>query len=241
MHGSRGMNSWTPDTCSRLVEVAGDTLRPGGLELTEHLLGFGNFQVGSRILDAGCGMGATLRHLAQTRRLKAVGVDSSAPMLAAARSHSREVPLVCAALERLPFGKASFDGVICECVLSQTAVTTVLAEFRRVVRVNGLLLVSDLYRRSACRSLEADQGSHGQLATKEQTETMLTDAGFTIEHWEDRTRDLRQLAARLIMAPGPAGENLFGWRGNMGLLNNKGTDRGCNDLGYHLLVARRSA
>jgi hypothetical protein len=71
----------------------------------------------------------------------------------------------------------------------------------------------------------------------EETAAVLGDAGFKVEHWEDRTRDLRQLALRLIMAPGPAGECAFGWREGMG----KGTDMGCKDLGYHLLVARRSA
>ena len=235
------MNSWTPDTCSRLVEVAGNTLRPGGLELTGHLLGFGNFQANSRILDAGCGMGSTTRYLSQSGCLTAIGVDSSAAMIAAARSYSEDVPLVLAALERLPFGEASFNGVVCECVLSQTIVSTVLAEFQRVLRADGLLLVSDIYRRSTGPDPAAEQATADRLATKDQMETMLKDAGFTIEHWEDRTRDLRQLAIRLIMAPGPPGENLFGWRGPGNVSNEKGTDMGCRDLGYYLLVARRIA
>lgn len=235
------MNSWTPHTCAGLVEAAGDTLRPGGLELTEYLLGCGNFQAGSRILDAGCGMGATLRYLTQAGGLGAVGVDSSATMLATTRSHSGEAPLVCAALEKLPFGAASFDGVICECVLSQTAATTVLGEFQRVLRVNGLLLVSDLYLRPAGPDRVADLAAGDQLTTKEQTETMLKDAGFTVEIWEDRTRALRQLAIRLILAPGPPQENLFGWREQGCVPNETGTGITNRDLGYQLLVARRSA
>ena len=235
------MNSWTPDTCSRLVEVAGNTLRPGGLELSEHLLGFGNFQAGSRILDAGCGMGSTTRYLSQSGCLTAIGVDSSAAMIAAARQNSGGVPLVCAELERLPFGEASFDGIICECVLSQTTVIAVLAEFQRVLRADGLLLVSDICRRSGEADPAAEQVTADRLATKDQIETMLKDAGFTIEHWEDRTRDLQQLAIRLIMAPGPPGENLFDWRGPGNVLNECGKDVRCRDLGYYLLVARRIA
>lgn len=235
------MSAWTPDSCHGLVEAAGETLRPGGLELTEYLLGFGAFQAGSLILDAGCGMGATLRHLAQNGRLTVVGVDSSESMITAARSRSGESPLVCAPLERLPFRTERFDGIICECVLSQTAVTTVLAEFRRVLRTNGMLLVSDLYRRTACRWPGADPAPDGELATKEQIETMLKSAGFTIEHWEERTRDLRQLAIQLIMAPGSAGENLSGWGKQGCFLNGTETGMDFKDVGYHLLVARKTA
>lgn len=240
MQVDRNVNNWTPDTCSWLMEVSGDTLRPGGLELSKHLLSLGNFQAGSRILDAGCGMGATLRYLTQTCRLNAVGVDSSAPMLTAARRHSPELPLVCAALEMLPFDEASFDGIVCECVLSQTAVREVLAEFKRVLRVDGLLLVTDLYRRPARLSRVAEPSADDRLVTRVQTEVMLREAGFTIEHWEDRTRDLQQLAVQLIMAPGSAGESRLGLIGEGCFFNGTETGAAGRDTGYHLLVARRS-
>lgn len=234
------MNGWTPDSCGSLLEAAGDTLRPGGLELTKQLLGFGNFQIGSRVLDAGCGTGTTLRHLSQSCRLSAVGVDSSEAMLAVARSLSSESPLICAPLEMLPFDQAGFDGIICECVLSATVTTQVLAEFQRVLCPGGLLLVSDLYRRPAGSSIRSDQVPDGPLSTREQTEAMLVEAGFTLEHWEDRTRDLKQLAVRLIMAPGSSEENLFGWC-EQGGNKKKETGIGCKELGYHLFVARRTA
>lgn len=224
------MTDWTPDSCSRLAEVAGDTLRPGGIELTEYLLGLGSFPRNSRILDAGCGMGATLDYLISGRRLDAIGVDSSQSMITAARRRSPELPVVCAELESLPFGEAEFDGILCECVLSQTSVRAVLAEFKRVLSVGGLLLVSDLYRKSG------DRATGSQLITKEQTEIMLEEAGFMIEHWEDRSQDLRNLAIRLIMAPGSSGENLFGWSG-AGCFWDKSE---CMDMGYYLLAARRS-
>jgi SAM-dependent methyltransferase len=235
------MNFWTPEICSRLVKVTGDTLRPGGLGLTKDLIGLGNFADGSRILDAGCGRGATLRHLAQTGRLTVTGVDGSAAMLEAARSNSGDASLVCAELESLPFGEASFDAIVCECVLSQTDLPTVLAQFQRVLRPGGLLLVSDLYRKSAAPNHGAGGGTDRGLATKEQLDIMLEHAGFSVEQWEDRTRDLRQLAIQLIMAPGPAGEDPFGC-GKPGCTANR-TDTGLSgkDVGYHLLVARRSA
>lgn len=236
-HGRQTVTGWTPDACSRLVEAGGDTLRPGGLELTEYLLGFGDFHDGSRILDAGCGMGATLQYLHATRSVAAVGVDSSAAMLAAARRHTPESSLVCAALEKLPFGEASFDGVICECVLSQTSARAVLAEFQRVLASDGLLLLTDLYRRGDRPHHSGEQTPGTRLATKEQIETMLEEAGFIIEQWQDRTRDLQNLAIRLIMAPGDAAENLSGWSGTECIVNEE--ER--RSMGYYLLTARSTA
>jgi arsenite methyltransferase len=238
--GGHARNDWTPDTCATLKGSAGATLRPGGLELTEHLLAWGNFQTGSRILDAGCGMGATLRHLSQSCRHSAVGVDSSAAMLEEARNSSGDVTLLCAGLERLPFGDESFDGIICECVLSRTDTAAVLVEFSRVLCKDGMLLVSDLYRQPERLNPAGGRVTDNPLATRKQTEKLMEDAGFTVEHWEDRTSALRQLAVRLIMSPGAAGENLFGWDvpGEFRSLEN---GVGCHELGYHLLAARRKA
>ena len=227
------MTAWNLSNCRRLQDVAGETLRPGGLALTRQLLGFGQFSAGSRILDAGCGLGATLRYLTQDCRLTAVGVDCAGSLLAAARKQSSTLPLVCAALENLPFAAASFDAIICECVLSQTPVKAPLAEFSRVVRGGGLLLLSDLYRKA-----EALKGAPG-LATKEQITIMLAATGFKVVHWEDRTRDLRQLAAQLIMASGSASDNLFGWSNHAGCGDKETMARQWQDVGYHLLVARR--
>ena len=69
---------------------------------------------------------------------------------------------------------------------------------------------------------------------------MLREAGFTVEHWEDRTGDLKQLAVRLLMASGTAQENLCHWLGN-GTVRSTDAVSGFKTIGYHLLVARRDA
>jgi ubiquinone/menaquinone biosynthesis C-methylase UbiE len=231
------VNSWTPDTCRTLVDVAGDALRPGGLDLTEHLLGFGNFEAGRQVLDAGCGLGSTLHYLAKTRQVTAIGIDSSMSMIAAAQTRLSGVPLICAALESIPFPDARFDSIICECVLSQTEVSVVLGEFQRVLRSDGLLFVSDLYRRSLLPNVATGQMPGGQLATKEQIETVLNRNGFMIEHWEDHTSHLRRLAAQLIMASDNEGDSFCGMLGDVKYGIN--ADCGFNAVGYHILVARK--
>ena len=235
------MNGWTLESAGRLLDTADDTLRPGGLELTDYALSLCSIPDGSRILDAGCGTAATVRHLEKNGTWEAVGVDQSVTLLAEGRSHSRKVSLVRAVLESLPFGDESFEGVICECVLSQTCVTEVLSEFRRVLRPGGFLIISDLYRKTACTSVPADVSTDDTLAPKELTIAMLGDARFTVMHWEDRTSDLKRLAVRLIMSPGSSQENLFGWSRHGRCRSENVMCTGWRDVGYHLLVARRSA
>ncbi|WDD91247.1 class I SAM-dependent methyltransferase [Burkholderia sp. FERM BP-3421] len=75
-------------------------------------------QEARRVLDVGCGTGATT--LAVARRLggdaRCVGVDVSAPMLAAARERAREagadVAFVCADVQRHDFEPAGFDTIL---------------------------------------------------------------------------------------------------------------------------------
>jgi arsenite methyltransferase len=223
-----------------LLEVAGDTLRPGGIELTKHALGFCDFSEGSRILDAGCGTATTARHLGQTRKLKAFGVDRSATLLAEGRGRCRELPLVRATLECLPFRDSSLDGVVCECVLSQTRALEVLLEFRRILRGRGFLILSDLYRRTGGASPLVETKADHQLESRAHLAALLGESDFEILHWEDRTSDLKKLAVRLILSQGSSPENLLSWTRRGGF--SKGEEKCMDgaDIGYYVLVGRRT-
>ena len=43
--------------------VTGDTLRPGGMFLTDRAIKICDFKYGDKILDVGCGMGVTVEKL----------------------------------------------------------------------------------------------------------------------------------------------------------------------------------
>ena len=234
------MNEWTLKNSRDLLDAAEDTLRPGGLSLTKQALDLCDFADDSKILDAGCGTAVTTRHLTQLGKLTAFGVDRSSTLLGEARSCCQELPLLCALLENLPFTKESFDGIICECVLSQTPAAEVLAEFWRVLRPGGLLILSDLYRKTLWASKTAGLAANNDLATKEQTVDMLEDAHFKLTYWQDRTKELKRLAVSLIMAPGSRQDNLFGWSRHSCGSTEKAVDGERQDAGYHLLIARRS-
>ncbi|HZN87087.1 MAG TPA: methyltransferase domain-containing protein [Burkholderiales bacterium] len=108
----------------------------------------------ARILDAGCGpapQAAALRRRYRGSRL--VALDFALPMLARARAAAgwaarlrRAAPLVvCAALERLPLAAGSVQLVWSNMALHWAEdAGAALAEFRRVLAPEGLLMLSTL-------------------------------------------------------------------------------------------------
>ncbi len=94
----------------------------------------------ARILDAGCGTGNNLAHLARLGR--PVGVDLSEDALALSRT--RGVTVVRGSLMALPFPDAAFDGVTSFDVLYHRWVVddrAAVRELARVLRPGGWLLV----------------------------------------------------------------------------------------------------
>jgi demethylmenaquinone methyltransferase/2-methoxy-6-polyprenyl-1,4-benzoquinol methylase len=67
---------------------------------------------GDRVLDVATGTGAVVRELIRQKGCRVVGVDQSPEMLAEARRRlGREVELVEAAADELPFDDGEFDGL----------------------------------------------------------------------------------------------------------------------------------
>ena len=98
------------------------------------------------VLDVATGTGAVAIELVRTYGCRAVGVDQSPEMLAAARARVTEagldarIRLVEASAERLPFPDASFDGLTFTYLLRYVDDPAgVLAELARVVRPGGTI------------------------------------------------------------------------------------------------------
>lgn len=164
--------SWHADPAFRAL--AGDTLRPGGLELTDRAVALLELPRGSRVLDAACGQGGTVAHLRRAHGLDAVGVDM-VPAVGCCQGR----------MEALPFIAGVFDAVVCECGLSLAEDrSAALAEFRRVLKTDGRLAVADVY----------DAAGLDDLAVA------LALADFSLTHFEDHTRHLARLAGRMVLA-----------------------------------------
>ena len=186
---------------SELRQAAGDTLRPGGLTLTDRAAALANLAPGWPVLDVGAGLGATVAHLRRRHQARAVGVDPSAIQLA--RRPEPETPLLRARAEALPFADGAFRMVLCECVLSLVPrADKALAEYARVLVPGGWLGLSDMYLKDEIlgakhTSDRRDSCANQAMPIRSFLETMHR-AGFEISLFEDHTRLLKELAARLI-------------------------------------------
>ncbi|WP_026368446.1 DVU_1556 family methyltransferase [Aminiphilus circumscriptus] len=199
--------------------VMGEAMHPGGRALSLRLLGLCGFSSGTAVLDAGCGGGATLE-LLQAQGVRAVGLDRSAALLSRAAAKG---PVVEGNLRHIPFGEETFEGVICECVLSlQKSLFPVLGEIARVLRRGGRFGVTDLFRRSGqpCGG-EGESCAQGARSRKE-LETALSEHGFALLLFEDHSALLRECTARLV------------WEGIL-----EPPRQPCRSLGYGLWVFLR--
>lgn len=190
---------WSQDPAFRAL--AGPALRPGGAKLTGRAVDLLDLRPGQRVLDAGCGGGATVRRLRGEYGLAAVGVDLQP-------SPPGEY-CVAGRMEALPFPDATFDAALCECSLSLTDREAALAELGRVLKPGGGLAVADLY---------------GDSTDLDELAVLMATAGFRLFHAEDHTRELAELAARMVLAG----------------LDPRAGDRECGRTRYGLFAARRS-
>ncbi len=234
--------------------LVGDALRPGGRDLTRHALAGLALPAGSRVLDVGCGTGATLR-LLEEQGLRAVGADYS-PALAA---EAGEIGTTVAGdAERIPFRSAAFDAVLIECVLSAIpGKETAAAELARVVTPNGAVVLSDVTLDGrlpspldsfvgwiACAAGALSAGGYASL---------LEGSGLRIERSEEHRGALMDLVSqarrRLALLQGALGTDVIGADDTgfpagaielgQALLGQAMEAVDAGTLGYTLLIARR--
>ena len=171
------------------------SLHPGGLQLTRHAAKIANINKNSRVLDIGCGTGASLRMLAEEYKIKGTGVDTSF-------CRDPEISFCTGDASALPFENESFDIVLSECVLTLLECPeAAMKEAFRVLCPGGRLIVSALTNTDdqmnlsepCCQDGLLFPGSFLALAKR---------IGFELFFEEDRKADLIQYLADSIFQYG---------------------------------------
>jgi arsenite methyltransferase len=225
--------------------VAGSAIRPGGFQLTERAISQCEFGENPRLLDAGCGTGATVDFLRKKFRYDVIALDISSSLFSSGSDNKDTFPFIQGDTRQLPFRDAAMDGILCECVISLLEKPCLaFAEFSRVIRPGGYLMVSDLYDRggnAAYQHIETNGVEDlKRMPSRIATEDLFSVAGFELVTWEDHTIYLKELAAQLILNGFGADE--LGKSAGMAL-SQTFVPSCCAQVrpGYYLAVARKNS
>jgi SAM-dependent methyltransferase/Ni2+-binding GTPase involved in maturation of urease and hydrogenase len=182
--------------------LLGDSLHPGGVDLTLQMaqhLGLGEGRV---ILDVACGKATSLKAICQKWPVEPVGLDAGIVRQAPGTTESNGIDFHQGDAHEIPFDDAHFDAVLCECALS-TFMNQPLAlrEMRRVLKKGGRLALSDMVVEGEVPTELEDWVNVGTCLAGARGfagyEEVLTEAGFRIvEHW-DASDGLREMMGRI--------------------------------------------
>lgn len=176
--------------------------RPATVELCEQL----GVTADMRVLDVGCGIGGTSRHLAATTGCRVTGIDLHPGFVEVARTLTRwtglddRVDFEAGSALDLPHRTSSFDrAVMLHVGMNIADKARLFAEIARVLRPGGRLGIYDLVRRREGEVTLpvpwASDDHHSHLGTEAEYRTALEGAGFEV-----RSRDRHQFALDFFAA-----------------------------------------
>lgn len=171
-------------------------MRPGGREITEYALAICDLPPGSRVLDIGCGLGATLNRLTAGKEWNTFGVDISAKLLRQAQQKSPQSLFAQARGEHLPFAGRSLDAIIAECTLSIMDTGLVLQESVRMLKQGGYLIVNDVYARNESGIEALRNLPQGTCISSAMSQTQIVEkleqCGLRLIRWQDCSESLKE-------------------------------------------------
>jgi SAM-dependent methyltransferase len=196
-----------------------------GLAATEELARFCQLKPEQHVLDVGCGLGGTARHLALHFGCRTTGLDLTAEYIQAAQMLTGKLRLDAqvafkhgSALE-MPFEDAAFDVVWSEYAqMNIPDKPRLYGEIHRVLRKGGRFAFHDVLAGPGGEPYFpapwASDPSYSALIGPAEFRRLLTSLGFDVKLWEDKTaagRDwLRErLSALREKGPPPLGFHLL--------------------------------
>ena len=175
---------------------AGITKHLGGLQATDTLIEGCNISGGERVLEIGCGVGATAVYLAKEYGCQVTGVDLSERMIERARERAEAQKVQhlttfrTAHMDQLPFPSDSFDVVFCESVLAFSMdKPKAIVEMARVVLPGGFVAINEaIWLQEPDDELVAwfaqDMAANASTLVFEGWTHLIEQAGLTLHMWE---------------------------------------------------------
>lgn len=186
-------------------QLLGESLHPGGIDLTAEVARTAGIAAGARVLDAGCGRGASAIYLAGKLGCRVTGITLEKPSIIEATEQAarRGVQDLTAFhqgdLAEFPLEADAFDTVLMECVLSALPQKElVLRRLLAAARPGGRLVVTDVTIASPLpREVEgalALIGCNAGAGSLSHYADLVTGQGFSL----DSTTDLPRVIPSLL-------------------------------------------
>ena len=186
-----------------------DEFHTRGRKATREMADMVNLYTTARVLDVGCGLGGTARHLAEEYQCSVIGVDLTEEYVTAGTrltelvGLSERVELRHASALDLPFEDDRFDIVWTQHVQMNIAdKNRFFSEITRVLKPGGCFLFHDVFRDSGDAPIYpvpwADDESMSVLVTQTEARKIVEDVGLVIEIWDDKIQESVEFFKRVL-------------------------------------------
>ncbi len=169
--------------------------------MTEMALQMSGLGAGDRLLDIGCGKGASAALISSRDGLHVTGFDRSLAALLEAHASVARVYFSQAVAERLPLARHSYDAVLVECALCFLDLGMALQEFQRVLKPGGKLLLNDILliqEDQSARQTLAANSCLGNFLGRDTLLAVLGEHAFEILNWEEYPQVIKQWLGEMI-------------------------------------------
>ena len=177
-----------------------DEFHTRGRESTLEVAELANVQASDLVLDVGCGLGGTARHLAEIYDCHVTGIDLTEEYISVGKQLtdlvglSDQVELHQGSALEIPFEDEMFDIVWTEHVQMNIAdKDRFYSEIERVLKPGGRFVFHDVFRGSGDSPYYplpwAEHESFSFLATEEEVRAVFDQVGLSIDQWNVKIQE----------------------------------------------------